>query len=169
MVGDYKPRERRLAAEYAEEKFGRRGIQYVLGQPLGPIPTDVVKVWGPEKAKAIFRPWRPEVDIAAFPQDRLVLAECKIFKILDGFSKLLQYRLLVPQTPELRQFLNLPVEARMVVPWLPDWLPERAAAENVIVDIYKPEWIDEYVADMHRYWTKEYKIARMARRAGLRV
>ncbi|MEM1944061.1 MAG: hypothetical protein QXE52_08275 [Candidatus Caldarchaeum sp.] len=167
MVGDYKPRERRLASEYAEEKFGRLGIQYVLGQPLGPIPQEAIRAFGPEKARLIFRPWRPEVDIAAFPTDRLIIAECKIFKILDGFSKLLQYRALVPQTPELAAWRDKPVEARIVVPWLPEWLPDRAAAERVVVDVYKPAWIDDYLEDMHKYWTKEYRIQRQARRLGM--
>lgn len=169
MVGDYKPRERRLAAEYADSKFGSMGIQYVLGQPLGPIPEAVIRQYGPDRARAIFRPWRPEVDIAAFPTDRLIIAEVKIFKILDGFSKLLQYRALVPDTPELKLWHNKPVEARIVVPWVPDWLPSRAQQENVIVDVFKPDWIDGYVADMHQYWTKEYRLARAARRGGLSV
>lgn len=169
MVGDYKPRERRLAAEYADSKFGSMGIQYVLGQPLGPIPEAVIRQYGPDRARAIFRPWRPEVDIAAFPTDRLIIAEVKIFKILDGFSKLLQYRALVPDTPELSAYKNKPIEARMVVPWVPEWLPGRARQENVVIDVYKPDWIDGYVADMHRYWTKEYRLERQARRAGLHV
>ena len=167
MVGDYQPRERRMAAEYAELNFGRMGAPYRLGQPLGPIPTEVVRAWGPERARAIFRPWRPEVDVAAFLPDRLVIAEVKIFKILDGFSKLLQYRALVPQTPELEAWRGKPVEARIVVPWVPEWLPDRASQENVIIDIFKPDWIEEYVAEMHRYWTKEYKLAREWRRRGM--
>jgi hypothetical protein len=167
LVGDYQPRERRMAAEYAERNFGSQGIPYTLGQPLGPIPSEVVKTYGPERARAIFRPWRPEVDIAAFAQDRLIISEVKIFKILDGFSKLLQYRALVPQTPELEPYRNRSVEARIVVPWVPEWLPERAAQENVKIDVYRPDWIDQYVEEMHKYWTKEYRTLREARRRGL--
>jgi hypothetical protein len=73
----------------------------------------------------------------------------------------------VHQTPELEPYRNKAVEARIVVPWVPEWLPERAAQEKVVIDVYRPDWIDQYVEEMHKYWTKEYRLLREARRRGL--
>jgi len=164
-IGTYKPRETRLCSEYVAQYFPQDLVR--LRCPLGPIPKAIQEMVPGQKALTAARPWRPEVDALIIKDDKIILLECKIFKIMDGLSKLPLYRSLVPETPELQRYLDRPVEMLLVVPWTAPWIQVAAEKLGVVVDVFKPEWIAEYVEEWHRYWTREYRMARLMEKMGL--
>jgi len=158
--------EARYVSEYILEKFPER--TYKLRAPLGGPPPEWVQEMGEEKALRTYRPYRPEVDAIVIEEDRLILIEGKILKVMDGISKLPVYRFLVPVTPELAEYHELEIEARLVTPHPPFWAEQYAKHADIIVDIWEPEWIQEYHKRMDRYWTKEARAERAKRKEVLK-
>jgi hypothetical protein len=98
----YQPREHRLLSEWLHEKYPSYPVRMCV--PLGPAPKEIVDRVGEEKALSASRPWRPEVDAIVFLERKLLVVEAKIFRVMDGLSKLQVYDTLVPSTPELRDY-----------------------------------------------------------------
>jgi len=165
MARVYTPREMRLIAEFCAQRWPEGG--YRLRAPLGPIPEAVREAVRPEKWIGAARPFRPEVDALKVEPNRIVLMEAKIFRIMDGLAKLPIYASLVPETPELERYRGLPIEMWLVVCWTAPWLEAAARRVGVRIHLFRPAWIEDYVKEIHRYWTKEYRIER-AKRLGLR-
>lgn len=155
------PRERRYIAEYVMETFPDSPVK--LGCPLGPGVRGLVEEYGLPKALTMSRGFRPEVDGLVILEDKIILIEAKIFKIVDGISKLPVYAGLIPSTPELWIHRKLPVEMRLVTPWLTAQVQEMAKGMGVVVAIYNPPWIKDYVDKMHGYWLKDAREARAAK------
>lgn len=155
------PRERRYIAEYVAKTFPDSPVK--LGCPLGPGVRGLVEEYGLPKALTMSRGFRPEVDAVVVLPEKLIVIEAKIFKIVDGISKLPVYASLIPATPELWIHRKLPVEMRLITPWLTAQVQEMARGMGVEVDIYNPPWIKDYVDKMHSYWTAEAREARAAK------
>ena len=81
--------EPRWVSEYVATHYARHKVR--LRVPLGPVPEYLKKAHGTPKAIRIYRPWRPEVDCLVIMPGALVLIEAKIFKYMDGLSKLPVY------------------------------------------------------------------------------
>lgn len=150
--------ETRLVAEYLAELVYPNW--YRQRQPLGPPLPGTVEELGLERAIAVSRPWRMEVDAVSVEHGRLVLIEAKVFKIVDGMAKLPLYKALVGSTPELAEHRQLPVVMRLVAPWTSDSMETMARAAGVEVVVFSPAWIRDYVQQYHNYWTAEYRQAR---------
>lgn len=132
--------------------------------PLGTAPEMFIREMGLTKALKTYRPYRPECDAAVITADRIVLIEGKIMKVMDGLAKLPIYRSLVRYTPELDVFKNLPVEAMLVTPKEPGWTREIADEYDIRIEIFVPEWIEDYYEHQERYWTAEERFKRLQRR-----
>jgi len=156
----------RLASEWALKNFPDGN--YRLRCPLGPIPEYIKKTAPKEKWIGASRPYRPEVDICRWEKDRVIIIEAKIFKIMDGLSKLPIYKALVGETPELKEHWDKPVEMWLIVCWTAPWLEVAAEKLGIKLIVYKPDWIAKYVEERHKYWTKEYREKRIRERYGLR-
>ncbi len=159
-------RERRLTAEYAVQRLVQAQA-VIQGCPLGPIPQAIAESTPAALARRVARPWRPESDILAVWPDGIEVIEVKIFKLVDGISKLPMYAHLVENTPELQRYLPREIRMRLVCPWVSDAALSYAQSIGVIVERFCPEWIQGYVEDQHRYWTKEYREAREERKRRL--
>jgi len=151
-----------LSAEYVVEKLSK-ATWYQLGQPLGPPVVTVTAAKDLRQAIAESRPWRPEVDIAAVFPGHIEIIEVKIWKLVDGISKLPFYKALVPNTPELVEYRNLPIIMKLVCPWVTDSVMLFAQEAGVNVEVFSQPWVEGYVQEMHAYWTRDARIAREIR------
>jgi len=164
-IGQYKPRERRYIVEWAEHRFP--GCEKRFNVPLGPVPSSLVEEVGLTKALKVFRPWRPDVDAVIICPDKLIIAEAEILRPKDAIGDLLVYRDLVPDTPELKQFLDRPLEAWLVVPWSVTWVKEACDKYKIKLDLFVPDWIKDYLEELHKYFTAEGRQKREERRKAL--
>lgn len=101
------------ASRYVAEHYPDALVK--LRCPLGPAPAWMVEQYGEEEALARFRPSRPEVDAVVITPSKLILIEAKVFHWRTGARQLQDYAMEVPHTPELRDFLDRPLEKHLVV------------------------------------------------------
>ena len=141
-----KQRERRYVVEYVSEKLPERR-HAIFNVPIGPPPEVLAKAH-PEVPLSAYRRWRLYADAVVIMPDRLILIEAKLRKPSDGLGKLIQYRPLVKQTPELTPYINLPLECRLVTPRPDPRVITPAAANDIIVAIFKPDWAMAYLREL---------------------
>jgi len=143
---EYKQRERRYVPEYINEKFPDR-VAAFFNMPIGPAPEELAKAY-PEIPLEHFRRWRFFVDAVVVLKDRMILIEGKIRKPAQGLGQLLIYRALLPQTPELKPYVNLPIEMRLVTP-RPDpriiWICQSL---GITVDVWSKPWVQQYLHEL---------------------
>jgi hypothetical protein len=162
--------ETRMLSEYLQLTYP----QYVQirAVPLGVVDQSLMASVGYQKAIGLSRPYRPEADAAVILPGALVLVEAKVWNVVNGLAKLPLYKELVPVTPELAQYKDLPVIMELVVGWTNSNLEIMAKKDGVRIKVYCPAWLADIVAQMHNYWTAEYRTARdqkLATRANLGV
>jgi len=136
--------------------------------PLGPIPEELRKAVGEAKGIKMYRPWRPEVDALVILPGAIDLVEAKIFKYMDGLAKLPIYAELVPVTPELRAWRDLPVRMWLLIPADIEWVKTAAARTGVGISTEAPDFIKQVWEERDKYWTKPYLEARERRKEKLR-
>jgi len=145
--------EPRWVSEYMVATYPRAEVRVRV--PLGPIPKETASNYGLMKGLRVYRPWRPEVDAAARWTNKTILVEAKIFKYMDGLSKLPIYKSLVPDTPELAHW---PTEVAMelLIPAPISWVETAALNLGVkVVSTFVPPFIKEAWDERDKYWTKE--------------
>ena len=153
--------ETRLIAEYLKEHYSE--FSFIMKQPLGTISEDLARRDGMKVAMGILRPFRPEVDAVVILPHFLLIIEAKVWNIVNGLAKLPLYKLLVPVTPELKEYMPREVLMQLVVGWTNSNLETMARSMDVEVKVYRPDWLIEVVEGMHKYWTKEYQLERQKR------
>lgn len=158
--------EARYVSEYVLQKYPNDMVKYRC--PLGKVPESMIKELGIAKATGVFRPYRPECDALVITDTHVVVIEGKIFKVMDGLSKLPVYRSLIAETPELDLYKKFPTRAVLVTPKQPVWSAPFVQQQNIEVDIFLPEWLEEYYASQERYWTAEERMKRIERREALK-
>jgi hypothetical protein len=119
-----------------------------------------VATLGPRKALKMARGVRPEVDALVVQDHKLILVEAKIQRWVDGIAKLPVYKSLIPTTPELEQYRGYEVEMRLCFPWYSEPIELAAKNAGVVLDVYHKPWIDDYLAELGKYWSNEYQAAR---------
>jgi len=153
--------EVRMVAEYLKTTYS--SYMFITKQPLGQVPDQLAAEVGMKRAMGMTRPFRPEVDAVVIMPGAMVLVEAKVWNIVNGLAKLPVYKALVPITPELKQYSQLPVAMELVVGWTNPNLETMARALDVRVRVFCPDWLGLIVEDMHKYWTKDYQEARKER------
>ena len=148
-----KERERRYIAEYMRETWP--GGDWQLNVELGPIPQEYVTRYGMQKAAAMFRPTRPRVDAVKWTPKTYYVIEAKIRDIKAGIGDLTYYRNMIPTTLDLPYYDGQEIVARVVIPWMIDWMQAAADASHIEVVVFHQEWIDEYVEERKHYFTAE--------------
>ena len=136
----YEQLERRYVPEYVTEKYPVR-VTVFYNMPVGAPPETLVKLH-PELPERTFRKWQKWADAIVILDDRIVLIEGKIRRPITGIGELVTYRQLLPDTKELRPWIHLPVEARLITPERDPAVLRSAAAQDITVDIYTPAWLD---------------------------
>jgi len=129
----------RYLLEYVNTRFPER-VAYFRNFAIGPTPEELTKRH-PELPEAYFRRWRRYADAIVILKDKMVCLEADVYHSRRGIADLIEYRRLVPQTPELRRWLELPLEIRLVVPIVDPTTVETAAEVGAIVDQFLPDWL----------------------------
>jgi len=157
--------EPRWVSEYAAANYPNAEIRPRC--PLGPPISGLREGMGIDKALRVSRPWRPEVDLAILPGDRVILVEGKIFKTMDGLSKLPIYKSLVPDTPELQDHAKKPIEMHLLVVRPLAWVLAAAEKQGIQVKEWAPPWIIPIWEERDKYWAPEAVAARAQRKQTL--
>ena len=95
----------------------------------------------PEQAKAlsVTLKWAD----AIFIEDGFVnIVETKLRNLSAGIDQLNDYAELFPLTPRFDQWKNWPIKKILVAPFLDLFTAEKAAKNDVIYDVFKPEGFD---------------------------
>lgn len=150
--------ETRMIAEYLKSTYS--AFPFISKQPLGLVSEELLKTEGYVKGLAMQRSSRPEVDAIVIQKARLILIEAKVWHIVDGMAKLPLYKSLVPYTPELKQYKELPIVMELVVAWSNPNLEIMCRTSDIRLAVYKPDWINEVVNRVKDYGTREYRMAR---------
>jgi hypothetical protein len=154
--------EPRWVSEYVSTRYAN--FPHGLRVPLGPIPKQLEEMYGPAKARRVYRPSRPEVDAIVYLPERLILIEAKIFRVMDGLAKLPVYKSLVPQTPELELYKDESIAMQLLVVKPAPWVEEAARAHDIELVAYNPDWVVQIWEERDKYWTREHIEAREERK-----
>jgi hypothetical protein len=161
MVRKTQQVETRLVAEYLKEHYGN--FPHIAKQPLGLVSEELLRTEGYAKGLRMQRPNRPEVDAVVLHPKWLIIIEAKVWHIVDGAAKLPFYKSLVPFTPELKQYKNLPILMELVVPWTNPNLEIMCRDHDIRLVKYCPDWINGVVTRVTEYGTRDYRLAREAK------
>ena len=145
--------EPRWVSEYCAEFYPEAEVRFSC--PLGPIPKETERGYGLLKGLRVYRPWRPEVDAVVIRHGQLILIEAKVFKYMDGLSKLPVYKALVPETPELKPFVDRLVYMKLLIPAEISWVIAAGKNMGVEVEVWAPDYIKHVWEERDKYWTKE--------------
>lgn len=141
-----KQRERRYVAEYVGMKFpDRKAVFYNCA--IGSPPESLARAH-PEVSLRHFKKWRMYADAVVVMQDRLIVIETKLRKPDRGIGALIMYRPQIKHTPELAPYINLPLEMRLVTPRPDPRVITAAAANDIVVDVWAPEWALAYLREL---------------------
>ena len=154
-------RERRMISEWALDRHPQDIVRFNL--PLGAIPANLPQVTSEGKRTGAARPWRLRADAVVICPDRLRIVEAKILSTKSALGDLLLYRPLVDETPELQMYMPRTIEMVAVVPWESESIQAIARPLGITIDVFEPDWLEEFLGWRHRYWTREYRQAREAK------
>lgn len=135
----YRRVEREYVIDYVLNKFPRR-LKVYYNLRLGPPPEHVAKAY-PNLPPGYFKVWQRYADAVVITDTAIILIEAKVHNIKVGIGYLLEYRDLLPQTPELKPYLGRPIHLRLVIPVPDPWVLNNANKYGIEVDIYQPEWL----------------------------
>ncbi len=150
-----KQRETRLVTEYCIETYPD-AQQVFYRKRLGPIPQEAIEAFGSEKGRRLGAVWNPWAD-AIVITDKIILIEGKIRATSAALGQILHYRKVLPDTPDLNPYLDLPLECVLVAPWLDAYMIDLLEEHDIRYAHYEPAWIAEYMEDRKHYWSKEYQ------------
>jgi len=176
--------EPRLVTEYVTATWPDATVLYDV--PLGPVPQNLAQKVGEAQAARIARTARPRADAIIVLPTEIVLLEGKIMDVNQGLGMLYLYKLALPQTPELQQYLTYtterttmleieleetklqthtrPIHMVLVAANPPEWASTICAHTDIEVVLYCPEWAQEYMDWRNREGTKARIHARAKRR-----
>ena len=131
--------ERRYSVEYVMENYpADTRVKY--NAPLGTPSKDAMKQY-PQESLSFFRPWRKYTDAMVINPPYLDIIETKIWNPPSGFADLLEYRELIPETPELEEFSDLENRLFLVIPFTrPHWQSMGKRYEINMV-VWRPDWL----------------------------
>jgi len=142
----WEPRELRLCSEFLERFYP--GYEHRVHVHVGSTPfRKEGKFYSDATARLLgeFRRW---ADAVVIMPDRLVLIEVKIIPQPGAISQIKHYKRLLPKTPELWEHREKPIDMRLVFAVDDPVVSDQARDEGILVTIFCPEWIPEYLSEL---------------------
>lgn len=145
----WQPRETRLLSEWIVKTFPNDKVIYRvrLGQPPGWAKTSIDGGAPPEIYK-IYQRWADAIIIT--PKE-LILIEAKIKPDPGVISQINLYEQLLPKTPELQEFMDLPTRKVLLMAQRDLDVEELARTQDIEIQYYSPPWVTDYLKEIHRY------------------
>lgn len=150
--------ESRMISQYLKEFYSE--FSPTTNVALGVIPVHLIQREGYQRAVKMYDPYRPRVDGVVVLPRYILIIEAKVWNVINGLSKLPLYKSLVPVTPEFAQYMPREVLMQLVVGWENPNLLRMAHEIGVEVKLFCPEWLEGIKDEMHKYWTRDYRLAR---------
>ena len=142
-VRKWEAREMRLVSEWIAREYPDR--PYRTNVRLGSLHPRLKGKFLSEselRMAGVFRRW---ADALVFLDDRIILIEGAIRPQPGDISVLRLYKRLIPNTPDLAEYSNLPVEMVLLCSIPDPVLVELAREDGIRVVVYRPKWIEEYM------------------------
>ena len=142
----YRHIERRYIVEYVANKYPKRIAAY-FNIRLGP-PPEIMRRMYPGVPERHFKVWTPWADAVVVTSDSIDVIEAKIRNPRQAIGQLQDYARRVPLTPELARFLPRPIRMILVVPLYDPELAKTCAQFGIILDVFCPAWVIEYMREV---------------------
>lgn len=140
----WQPREMQMLTEWlVQTQKGKRWITRVrLGAPKPAIPRPDMTV----EERAMVGAWRRWADALILEEEKVTIVEAAIRPNPGKIGQLELYKLLLPQTPELRAWRAAKIEMLLLYA-IEDPATVYLAREKGIRCVeYKPTWLPQYLA-----------------------
>jgi len=149
--------ERLLCSQFVAEHYprARTYIQQYVGPNHPEIPEGELTV-GERNAMGT---GRRRADAILILPDKIVLLETYVHVQLGKLSQLMTYRELLPLTPELKEYVHLPIEAILVGAQRDPILDQMAARFDIKVVIFRPKWALAYLDELAARKSRDRKNA----------
>lgn len=135
----YTPRERRLLSEFLSFNYPRARV--ITNVRLGPYPLQTARPLPPNVPATALSSFRRYADAIVIEPAQLTIIEAKIINAPVAVADLLLYKRLLPMTPDLAQYIHLPVRL-LIVAAINDPILEQIAQEQGITTItFTPSWV----------------------------
>lgn len=136
--------EERMMSEYvaANLRGAKTWVHVRLGMPPG------LKIGDPnwQYQRALKTPMLLEADLIYVQDNTLVVCEFKVRRFQEAIGKLLQYALLIPETPDFQGWKPENIRLKVVF-GRPDSLAQDLAARlGIEVEQFEPPWLQEMIA-----------------------
>jgi len=132
-----------LCSQYVAENYPHARV--LIQQYVGPIRTSEDEELLTQGEKLALGTGRRRADAVLILPDKIIVLECYVHVQLGKLSQLMTYLQLLPLTPELKDFVHLPVVGRLVGAQRDPILDQVAAQQNIEVVIFQPAWIVRYL------------------------
>jgi len=123
------------------------GDQVFTNIRVGPLEPHVPRDGLSDAQKRLMGSFRRYADAVVVLPGELVVVETTMLKAVMKIGPLLEYLKLVPETPELAQFLSRPVRGELVSP-IPDPRTADLCRESGLrFVVFEVDWLDFFIAE----------------------
>lgn len=145
----WQPRETRLLSEWVAKKYPEDKVMFRvrLGRPPAWAAASIAAGTPPEIYK-IYQRW---ADAIIIREKELILIEAKIRPIPGVVSEINLYAQLIPKTPDLAEFMDRPIRKVILLAVRDPEITELASVDNIEVEIFTPDWVNEYLKERRKY------------------
>ena len=146
-------REALLVSQYIAENFPNSRVFFQ--QRVGPINPTIPNNATTREERMVLGNFRRAADAIIILPVEIVVLEGYIHPNLGKISQLLTYIELVPFTPELQDFVALPVRGLIVGAQSDPVLTGMAARFSISVEIFQPSWVKDYLIGLGGRFARE--------------
>ena len=134
-VRQYTARETRWVAEYVQLRFPKsfNDGKYMFQVPLGPL------------SEGFSARMAPRVDAVVLGEGYTVLLEGDIEKPMSALGDLIHYRDLFHSTKRFSDRHRYKLDGILLIPEVDSNVILQAEKQGVMVETFKPEWLQEYM------------------------
>jgi hypothetical protein len=139
-------RERRMLAEWLADRYPDAEVwqQVKLGAYQSAFGNENL-TQSEQRYVGVFRRY---ADALVFTPSKLILIEASIPPKPGYISQLKLYHSLVPLTPELGNYRQLPIEMVYLVAFEDPVVTALARREGILVEVFRPQWVSDYIAEL---------------------
>jgi hypothetical protein len=136
--------ETRLVSEWVGLNYPSRPLRFQFR--VGGSPRSVAADPDDEAETRLLRNLNRRVDAVIAPPPNIVMVEGKMWDATTAIGRLMEYRLLLPATPEVIEWGPQPVELVLLTAQHDPIAEILCGRHNIRYVFWVPEWIDEFYA-----------------------